>query len=88
MREGQPIAPVAGTVPVILAFPRAVPSRPVDGPRQTQGRLALLMLWHRRWRARREMRALAIFEPDSVLADIGIDREEAWRRARTPFWRP
>ena len=88
MREGQPIAPAAGASALNLAFP-LVPSHedtePVKRPRAI---VAMICLWRRRWRERREMRDLAIFQPDSVLADIGIDRKEAWRRARTPLWRP
>jgi uncharacterized protein YjiS (DUF1127 family) len=88
MREGQSIAPAAGEQAIVLDFPLVRLPRnpePADAPHGVRG---LLRLWYRRWRQRREMRDLAIFEPDSVLADIGIDRKEAWRRARTPFWRP
>ncbi len=88
MREGQPIAPVAGASAVIVDFPTVRSPAGAAPATRARGIRALLGLWRRRWRERREMRDLAIFEPDSVLADIGIDRREAWRRARTPFWRP
>jgi uncharacterized protein YjiS (DUF1127 family) len=88
MREGHPIAPATGASALILAFPLVKEPEAAAPAQRPRGLVALLGLWRRRWLERREMRDLAIFEPDSVLADIGIDRKEAWRRARTPFWRP
>ena len=88
MREGQSIAPASGAPAVILDFPPRRSPRDPDPVNTPLGLRGVLRLWRRRWLERREMRDLAIFEPDSVLADIGIDRKEAWRRARTPFWRP
>ena len=88
MREGHPIALAAGASALILEFPLVRLPGDAEPAKRTRGLVALLALWRRRWVERREMRDLAIFEPDSVLADIGIDRKEAWRRARTPFWRP
>lgn len=88
MREGRPIAPIAGASALIFEFPPVHSPENAEPAQRPRGFAALVGLWRRRWRERRELRDLAIFEPDSVLADIGISREEAWRRARTPFWRP
>lgn len=66
---------------IIVELPRA------EAPREAQT-VGLLRLWLRRIRERREMRELALRQPDSVLRDAGVDREEALRRSRRPFWSP
>ena len=56
------------------------------GPRYAwSGRLvALLVLWHERWRQRRRLAEL----DDRLLQDIGQTRREAVDEASKPFWRP
>ena len=43
-----------------------------------------LEFWPERIRQRRELLGL----PDAALKDIGINRCDAWREARKPFWKP
>jgi uncharacterized protein YjiS (DUF1127 family) len=56
------------------------------GPRYAwPGRfVALLVLWHERWRQRRRLAEL----DDRLLQDIGKTRKEATDEANKPFWRP
>jgi uncharacterized protein YjiS (DUF1127 family) len=49
--------------------------------------LRLPALWRQRARVRRVWRDLAEREPDSVLADARISREDAAALGRRPFWR-
>ncbi len=44
---------------------------------------ALLELWYRRWRSRRELARL----PPRLLRDAGIRDLDAHAEARKPFWR-
>jgi uncharacterized protein YjiS (DUF1127 family) len=88
MREGQDIARATEASATIFIFPRTPERGGRDAAVSPRGILALLRLWRRRWLARHEMRDLALLQPDSVLEDSGISREEAWLRARTPFWLP
>jgi uncharacterized protein YjiS (DUF1127 family) len=46
--------------------------------------IGLLGLWYERARQRRQLSEL----PPHLLRDIGIDRVDALREARKPFWRP
>jgi uncharacterized protein YjiS (DUF1127 family) len=46
--------------------------------------LATLHLWQQRRHGRRDLRGL----DDRMLRDIGLNRAEAEREARKPFWRP
>jgi uncharacterized protein YjiS (DUF1127 family) len=46
--------------------------------------IARLNLWRERTRQRRQLLEL----PPRLLRDIGIDRADALREARKPFWRP
>ena len=85
MRADKPIVPATGATAVIIRFRRFREPRTI---RRTRGVAGLIKLWRRRWVERREMRDLALFQPDSVLLDAGVSREEAWRRSRKPFWRP
>lgn len=88
MREGQIIAAETRKAAFIIRFPGGSARAPArHGP--FYRRLAsLIVLWRDRWVARRQIRQLALSGPDWLLKDIGVTREEAWRRARTPFWRP
>jgi uncharacterized protein YjiS (DUF1127 family) len=88
MRDSRAIARAAGASAIIVAFPKMRRLEHAEARQEWRGVLALLRLWRRRWLERREMRDLALLQPVSVLEDAGISREEAWRRARTPFWSP
>lgn len=88
MRDPRTIAQAAGASAIILAFPTIRRPEHSEAPKEWRGVLAVPRLWRRRWLERREMRDLALRQPDSVLEDAGISREEAWRRARKPFWLP
>lgn len=88
MCDPRTIAQTAGASAIIVAFPMIRCPEHAEAPEKWRGVLASLRLWRRRWLQRREMRDLALREPDSVLEDVGISRDEAWRRARTPFWLP
>lgn len=88
MRESSAIARAAGASAIVLEFPEALRPENVEAPNRRRGIAALLTLWRRRWVERRDMRDLALSQPDSVLEDAGVSRGEAWRRARTPFWLP
>jgi len=48
--------------------------------------LGTLRVWQNRVRARRDIRRLALWEPDRVLEDAGITRTAAEREARRWFW--
>lgn len=88
MRADPTIAPAAGAPALIVALPRLASGQDTAARAAPRGIAALPGVWWRRWRARREMLALARFAPDEILRDIGVSREEAWRRARTPVWKP
>jgi uncharacterized protein YjiS (DUF1127 family) len=63
--------------------------RKLEAGRGRLGAVARLIATLRtRLRHRRDMRQLALFEPDEVLRDVGISRETAWREARKSLWRP
>lgn len=47
----------------------------------------LLSRWEARRRWRRTLREELLPQPDSVLADAGLTREDAVREAAKPFWR-
>jgi uncharacterized protein YjiS (DUF1127 family) len=69
------------------------PARPALQPRPVRlwrrpgiGLSALvlyLILWRRRARTRRQLRAL----PDHLLADVGLSATERRRESARPFWR-
>ena len=44
--------------------------------------------WIARSRQRRALREIAERTDDYLLKDIGVSREEAFREADKPFWRP
>jgi uncharacterized protein YjiS (DUF1127 family) len=44
--------------------------------------------WIARSRQRRALREIAQRTDDHLLKDIGVSREEAFREADKPFWRP
>lgn len=44
--------------------------------------------WLERIRCRRELRNLALLQPDSVLEDVGLTRREAQRLSEQPVWPP
>ena len=47
----------------------------------------VLARWRARWAARRALRADLLRQPDSVLRDFGLAREDAAAEAAKPFWR-
>ncbi|MCI4665617.1 MAG: hypothetical protein MRY74_12930 [Neomegalonema sp.] len=55
--------------------------------RVAAGLLARLRLWRARARHRAALRFELLAQPDSVLADCGMTREDAQREAAKPFWR-
>jgi uncharacterized protein YjiS (DUF1127 family) len=66
----------------------ALPARPAVRERERPASylrraLALLDIWRRRLRDRRELALL----DDRSLRDIGLTRYDALREARKPFWR-
>jgi len=46
-----------------------------------------VLTWHRRWTHRREIRLHYLAESDSVLADLGVTRDDLAQEAFKPFWR-
>ena len=48
--------------------------------------LGKVRVWNARVRARREIRRLTLWNPDSVLEDAGITRDAAERESRRWFW--
>ncbi len=46
--------------------------------------VAILRVWHRRARERRELAHLSVHE----LHDFGVSLSEAFDEAKKPFWRP
>ena len=88
MRDPSAIARTDGASAIIVAFPNRRRPEHAEAPDEWRGVLAVPRLWRRRWLERRELGDLALFQPDLVLEDAGVSREEAWRRARTLFWSP
>ena len=69
--------------PAFLKDHRSLPDR-VNGP--TAGFFATLRMWAGRHRGREALRELAERGDQHLLADIGVTREEALRRAGKWFW--
>ncbi len=69
---------------------RAAPTRErseqIEEPKASSWR-ARLRLWRERRRRRAMIRDELLPQPDSVLADAGLTREEATEEASKPFWR-
>lgn len=60
---------------------------PMAARTRAGGLFGMLMLWRDRIRYRAELRRELLPQPDSVLEDAGMTREEAQREAFKPFWR-
>lgn len=82
-----PIAPRRDGAADIVSFPRPPrrerPVRPGLDPAA-----GFFRNWLERIRCRRELRNLALFQPDSVLEDVGLTRREAQRLSEQPAWPP
>lgn len=72
-RPATPLGRRAGRPPEV----RIPGSRPV----------ALLRLWLKRLRERRQLERMALDYPCFLLRDVGLRREDLMREARKPFWR-
>lgn len=68
----------AGVVP----HRKSVPKSPVAAVRSAVSR------WIARSRQRRALREIAEQNDIHLLKDIGVSRQEAFREAYKPFWRP
>ena len=59
------------------------------GKKSAVGRISrTIARWIARSRQRRALREIAERSDDHLLKDIGVSREEAFREADKPFWRP
>jgi uncharacterized protein YjiS (DUF1127 family) len=87
---------IAFPSPVAAPSPAAtVAFRPATTPARRTTKVALpddpakglFRTWLDRIRHRRDLRRLAMAQPDSVLEDVGLSRGQVYAEADKPFWR-